>query len=73
VLRMSGMWAASKGGDGGVEVVGGVTLLVVVTAKGRLRSLKLESSKLCLRRSHVGVGGWRGLDVREFCSPYRYP
>jgi hypothetical protein len=37
VLRMSGMWAASKGGDGGVEV-GGVTLLVVVvSAKGRLR------------------------------------
>jgi hypothetical protein len=33
---MSGMWAASKGGDGGVEVVD-VTLLVVVSAKGRLR------------------------------------
>jgi hypothetical protein len=35
---MSGMWAASKGGDGGVVEVVDVTLLVVVvSAKGRLR------------------------------------
>jgi hypothetical protein len=38
VLRMSGMWAASKGGEGG-EVVGAgvaVTLLVVLSAKDDL-------------------------------------
>lgn len=47
MLRMSGMWAASKGGEGGGEVVVGagvaVTLLVVVVSAKDDLDIEAES------------------------------